>query len=58
VVEIGAVRSLFGPLPFIANGYPYDVSRDGQRFLVTMPNEQAGPEPLTLVENWTAGLKK
>jgi hypothetical protein len=27
-------------------------------FLAVMANEQAAPEPLTLVQNWTAGLKK
>jgi eukaryotic-like serine/threonine-protein kinase len=56
--SISAVRPLFGPLPVVANAYPYDVSPDGQRFLVIMPNEQAAPETLTLVQNWTAGLKK
>jgi dipeptidyl aminopeptidase/acylaminoacyl peptidase len=56
-VEIGAVRPLFGTLP-VGYGYQYDVSADGQRFLAVMPNEQAVPEPLTLVQNWTAALKK
>jgi hypothetical protein len=31
--------------------------RDGQRFLVTVPNEQAAPELPTLVLNWPAALK-
>jgi serine/threonine protein kinase len=53
-VEIGAVRTLFGPLP---SNY-VDVSADGQRFLTVMPNEQAASEPLTLVQNWPAALKK
>jgi hypothetical protein len=34
------------------------VSPGGQRFLVAMPTEDAAPEPLTLVQNWTAALKK
>ena len=55
--EIGAVRPLFGLLP-TANGYQYAVSADGQRILAIMPNEQAAPEPLTLVQNWPATLKK
>jgi hypothetical protein len=38
--------------------HQYDVSPDGLRFLALMPNEQAAPEPLMLVQNWTAGLKK
>jgi hypothetical protein len=55
--KIGAVRPLFGTL-LIGNGYQYDVSADGQRFLGILPNEQAAPQPLTLLQNWTAGLKK
>jgi eukaryotic-like serine/threonine-protein kinase len=58
---IGAPRALFGPLLAAGYqaGYQYDVSPDGQRFLAVLPNEQASPpEPLTLVLNWTAGLKK
>ena len=57
-VAIGAVRPLFRWL-LDDNGFiKYDVSADGQRFLAVMPNEQPAPEPLTLVQNWTAGLKK
>jgi Tol biopolymer transport system component/tRNA A-37 threonylcarbamoyl transferase component Bud32 len=56
-VQVGAVRPLF-ELPWILY-YHYDVSTDGQRFLAVMPPEQTGPsEPLTLVQNWQAGLKK
>jgi len=55
--EIGAVRPLFGPMPS-GNLYQYDVSADGQRILAVMPDEQAASEPLTLVQNWTAALKK
>jgi Tol biopolymer transport system component len=54
-VEVGAVRSLGIPvlIPF-----RYDVSADGQHFLVAVPREQKVPAPLTLVQNWTALLKK
>jgi hypothetical protein len=56
-LEVGRVRPLFGNA--MAQGNPvYDVSADGQRFLLrTFPEQKAG-EPLTLVQNWTAGLKK
>jgi eukaryotic-like serine/threonine-protein kinase len=57
-VEIGAVRPLSGPLQLDLQGFPYDVSADGQRFLAIVRNEQSAPEPLTLVQNWTSGLKK
>ena len=58
-LEEGAVRPLFGPV--IAGstvGYQYDVSADGQRFLVVVPSEASAAKPLTLVQNWTVGLKK
>jgi serine/threonine protein kinase len=57
-VEIGAVRPLFvGPV-LAGDGYKYDVSADGQRILAVVPIGQAAPEPLTLVQNWPAALKK
>jgi hypothetical protein len=34
----------------------YDVSPDGQRFVVTIPPEDLGP-PITVVLNWIAALK-
>jgi hypothetical protein len=41
-----------------AGGLPtsYDVSADGQRFLLNGPPEDPGP-PMTVVLNWTAALK-
>lgn len=36
-----------------------DSTRDGQRFLMAVPETEAGPGgTLTLVQNWTAALKK
>jgi hypothetical protein len=57
-LEVGQVRPLFSAAN-MAQGTPvYDVSADGQRFLLrTFPEQKAG-EPLTLVQNWAAGLKK
>jgi Tol biopolymer transport system component len=52
-IEVGVTRSLRIPA-----GYGYDVTADGQRFLVTMPPEQKSAAPLTLVQNWTALLKR
>jgi dipeptidyl aminopeptidase/acylaminoacyl peptidase len=40
-----------------ANTYPYDVSPDGQRFLVIMPPEEA-EIPITVVLNWESALVK
>ena len=40
-------------------GYSWDVSADGQRFLInTIDGENTAQEPITLVLNWTAGLRK
>ena len=36
----------------------YVPTRDGQRFLVNTQSGDAGPAPITVVLNWTAGLKK
>jgi len=39
--------------------YPYVVTRDGQRFLVSVDTSQQGTEtPMTIVVNWPASLKK
>jgi Tol biopolymer transport system component/tRNA A-37 threonylcarbamoyl transferase component Bud32 len=55
-IEVGAIRSL--GIAVRSATHRYDVSLDGQRFLVATPREQKSPVPLTLVQNWTALLKK
>jgi len=35
-----------------------DVSRDGQRFLINTDAKQSEVEPMSIVLNWTAKLKK
>jgi len=57
-LEVGEVRALFGPIVVTTGIDPYDVSGDGQGFLVRTSPEQKSAEPLTLVENWAAELKK
>jgi serine/threonine protein kinase/Tol biopolymer transport system component len=54
--QIGAAKPLFR-LSSPGLGIPYDVSPDGQRFLVNYLPEDTST-PLTLVVNWTAALKK
>ena len=56
--EIGAVRPLFEVRPFPVRGYLYDVSGDGQRFLVNTLVQQTTSSPITLVVNWTADLRR
>jgi hypothetical protein len=53
-VEIAGARPLFVSL-FTDNVGLYDVSDDRQHILAVTPDEQAVPEPLTLVQNWVAG---
>ena len=64
-LELGAVRPLFkvdavtnvGGISFL-DGSAYDVTADGQRFLVNVFLEKTSPYPVTLVVNWDEALKK
>jgi eukaryotic-like serine/threonine-protein kinase len=56
--EVGAVKPLSETHAVIGGRYPYAVSGDGQRFLINTLPEQATSAPITVVVNWTAGLKK
>ena len=57
--EVGAVRQLFQTRIAGAAGVGnYELSPDGQRFLIVTAPEQALSPPITLVQNWTAELKK
>ena len=59
--QVGAVKPLFDVSqrsgPVVRS--QYDVTPDGQRFLINMParQQQESTPPITLVTNWTAGLK-
>lgn|GEM_PF-6485215 len=57
-LEIGEVRPLFGPVSVYAGAYSYDVSTDGQRLLVALPEKQTSTAVVTVVQNWAAALKK
>ncbi len=37
---------------------PYDVDKNGQRFLIPVSREAPGSRPITIVTNWTARLPK
>jgi eukaryotic-like serine/threonine-protein kinase len=57
-LEIGAAHALF-QVPQVARvGYPYDVTADGSRFLVSVQTAQPATESITLVVNWPAELDK
>ena len=55
VFEFGTPQRLFtGPIDFGA----WDVTPDGQRFLLNVPQVQQSARPITVVLNWPAPLKK
>jgi hypothetical protein len=57
-LEVGRVQKLFdGIVTGRGGGIAYDVSADGQRFLVVDDGVSSAP-PLTLLQNWTASLRK
>jgi Tol biopolymer transport system component len=62
LVEIRTAPSFQASVPkdLISTPHPQgsDLTRDGQRMLVNMPVADSAPTPMTLVLNWTAGLKK
>jgi Tol biopolymer transport system component len=59
IVEAGTPQVLFSASLKNAPGPPYDVSSDGQRILLNRPIEEASSSPpITLIQNWTALLKR
>jgi hypothetical protein len=52
--EASVPRALF-EMHSAPNGW-FDVSKDG-RFLIPTPVQQSASVPITVVVNWTAGLK-
>ncbi|HEV2177692.1 MAG TPA: protein kinase [Terriglobia bacterium] len=52
-LEIGSAQALFQ-----GTGTHYDVTADGKKFVVLTQSTQSGAEPITLVVNWPALLKK
>ena len=60
--DVGAPVPLFQANPKEAVGTSeqlfYDVSRDGQRFLINTEVKQAEVEPMSVVLNWAARLNK
>ena len=58
-IDVGAVTALFAVRLPPEVRYFYRISPDGKRFLVNMtPIDEATTTPITVVLNWTAGLKK
>ncbi|MGD1095642.1 MAG: protein kinase [Bryobacteraceae bacterium] len=55
-LEIGRVQKLFEGV--WTSSPSWDVSADGQKFIVVENTATATARPLTLVQNWTAALRK
>ncbi len=55
-LKTGAATALFKVPMFSAPDPFYDVTSDGQRFLINQP-EQKTEEPVTVIVNWTSALK-
>jgi eukaryotic-like serine/threonine-protein kinase len=56
--EAGTPRVLFETRLKAMQGRRWDVSTDGKRFLINTPIGEVKSQPITLVQNWTAELKK
>ncbi len=56
--EAGTPKALFDVHLKSINGWRYDISPDGQRFLANTVIGEVKANPITLVLNWTAELKK
>jgi hypothetical protein len=58
-LEVTEIRALFDLRASRQGRYPYDVSADGQRFLVNRPDDSAPkPVPINVVLNWTGAMKR
>jgi len=60
-LDVGKAQGLFNVVTSsagIGGGMTYDVSADGQKFLVVDDGASDKARPLTLVQNWTALLRK
>ena len=55
-LELGKTEKLFDGI-IISRGILYDVTADGQKFLIA-DDGVAAARPLTLVQNWTGSLRK
>jgi len=57
-VQLGVPHVLFQVVGAQRQAGAFDVTTDGKKFLVNNGNPREGNEPVTLVQNWPAELKK
>jgi hypothetical protein len=55
--QFDPAHPLFQTRPIPDSWNLYDVSSDGQRFLLNLPLEWSSAAPITVVTNWTEKLK-
>jgi Tol biopolymer transport system component len=56
--QLGVPHALFQANGIQRQTGPYEVTEDGKKFIVNVGNLKEGSDPLTLVLNWPAELKK
>jgi hypothetical protein len=54
----GTPRLLFEARFRQDTGQQYDISADGQRFLIAADLSEASASPITMVQNWLTGRKR
>ena len=54
--RVGQETTLFSYRPFLTGDFPFDVSADGNRFLVLQPEDYLASTRISLVLNWTEKL--
>ncbi len=57
-IDLGVPHVLFQAIGVQRDYGPFDVSADGKKFLINSGNIAQGGEPLTLVQDWLAAMKK
>jgi Tol biopolymer transport system component len=57
-VRLGVPHALFPAAGDRRNGGPFDVTADGKKFIINSGDVKESGEPMTLVLNWTAELRK
>ena len=57
-VQLGVPHALFQLIGAQRQAGPFDVTADGKKFLVNSGKTKEANEPVTLVQNWPAELKK
>jgi Tol biopolymer transport system component len=57
-IAVGQPQTLFQTRPVPKSWNLYDVTPDGQRFMVNIPLEWTSAAPITVVTNWTEKLKE